>query len=390
MRLNAIAMLAWLAMLATTQAAGEAQAAPRQIRAEAEAQNRELALENAHRTLIAMGVGYVVDAEVMGRNTSLISDWIVTRALSYVRTYTIESERPTYEDGWQVELSTEVTPLLEELLRDKTSRELILSWMKKPRLLVLVGETNIQDTTDTLSNAEGSLVARLTNAGFTVLDRGVGLQPEDSLAGPEQARQAALAAVSDLDSGTVDLVAIGVARSRSGTTPTSLRQSGMVSMQARLTLHLVDPARGEVLATRTHQITEPDINPRAAGRRALQQVARPAADSLMVDVIARVPQWRGSDRAVRLSIEGISFSEREEIQRQLGRLAGVKRVVFCGYQESSLKLLLDLEGTLDFLAAALGERKLAGQQWEVLREDWSSLRLQRAAEGKAAAGRENP
>jgi len=103
------------------------------------------ALTGAKRDAVEKGLGVVVASETLVRNFQVADDRILSKANGFVKTYEELSSSQGPDGLWTVRISAVVTEILDELVKDQLALDLLISWVRHPRFMIMIDEVNIDD-----------------------------------------------------------------------------------------------------------------------------------------------------------------------------------------------------------------------------------------------------
>jgi ABC-type uncharacterized transport system ATPase subunit len=114
----------------------------------------DAALSAAKRNAVEKGVGVVVASETLVRNFAVAEDRILSKANGFVKTYEELSLSQGPDGLYTVVIQAEVTDILDEVVKDQLALDLLLSWVRHPRFMIMISEENIDDPTSIVADTE--------------------------------------------------------------------------------------------------------------------------------------------------------------------------------------------------------------------------------------------
>jgi hypothetical protein len=315
---------------------------------------RDAALEDALRRAVEQAVGTLVESETLVENYDLLSDRIYTRSKGYVQAYDILTEA-SEETIYRVSIRARVS--MHALEEDLDAVGVLMARMEKPRIMVMVGEGNIQNVNfwdhyvADISEAESEIVRQLREKGFYVVDAVTVRQNIE--------REQAIAAMTgDPEAASLlgrkhgsDVLVFGDAVA---TTGGSVARSDLLSCQASLNLRAVNTGTGEVIASASSDASAVHVNPTTGSQRAIRAAAETAAADLIRQIL---DQWRrdtGGMRTVGLHLTGISHEALNRLRQvMLENIRGLEDIRIRDFAEGQAYLEAEYRGTGMELAKAL-------------------------------------
>ncbi len=301
-------------------------------------QAREAAMHNAFRLAVEQVVGVAVESKTVVRDSELLNDRIYAKSRGFIKTYRILDEK-VESDAYRIKLFVSVSRYkLEQGLDDAG---LLIRKMGKPRIAVVVLESNGDSHSRPGGLIENHLVSTLGKRGYSLVDRQVMLavDKEAARSGGDHADAVVRAAAA----GGAEVVITGqaVARPAPALSGTNLRP-----VQVSATCRAIEVDTGELLATVASSQKELNVNPAAAGTEALQKAAVEIAESLNRQIIAAWTKRLTGIRTLKLTVHGIpqklGLQFQEDLKERIGR---VENLHDRGYRDHKLRLDLDVTGS---------------------------------------------
>ncbi len=325
--------------------------------------DREAAIEQAKRSAVERAIGVVIGGESLVRNYTLVYDRIISRTYGYVQSFDLLREEEQLDGLVRVVIRARVGEILDQILEDKLAMELLISWLEKPRVMVLIAEDNVGDKSSNV--AETTIAGALIENGFTVVDRDVLGAQGNPFALVNRFRETGGDIPAELASLDVQLVLAGRATASEGETPEVMRKAGMVSVQADISARLYRTDNGEVLATHNEHGARAHINPTSAGTGALKEAAAGVHAKLLADVVTLWSLRQANTVPVEVEVHGLSFSRREALIASLEEVAGVTGVFERGFMNGIQRCMVEFEGRATDLAGLIDGLTLGDASWNV-------------------------
>ncbi len=301
-------------------------------------QAREAAIQNAFRLAVEQVVGVAVESKTVVKDSELLNDRIFSKSKGFIKTYRILDEK-VEADAYRIKLFASVSR--HKLERGLDDAGLLIRKMGKPRIAVVVMESNVDARSRPGGLIENHLVNTLGKRGYSLVDRQVmlALEKEAAKAGSDYADAVVRAAAA----GGAEVVITGQAVAR---TAPALSGTNLRPVQVSATCRAIDADTGESLATVVSNQKELNVNPAAAGTEALQKAAVEIAESLNRQIIAAWTKRLTGIRTVKLTLHGIpqklSLQFQEDLKERIGR---VEDLHDRGYKDHKLRLDLDVTGS---------------------------------------------
>ena len=313
------------------------------------------ALTAAKRDAVEKGIGVVIASETLVENFAIVQDRIISKANGFIKTYTEVSSSQGPDGLWTLQIRAVVTDILDELVKDQLALDLLLSWVRHPRFMVMLSETNIDDPNSTVASTE---IGRLLGAkGFDIISP----QQSDAL------RQrnidlatfqgdAALAAGMAAEFGAEYLI-IGEAVSKA--IPVPIPGTTRLSGQANITARVVRIDNAQIIAQETFHGKSTHIDAHTAGINALKKAGAKLAEYLMVETVRRWSSEQSNARNITLKVSGLSYQGRREVINFLNNsVEGVQAVDQRSFAAGVVTLAVKFGGSNEDLGAQLDGQDL--------------------------------
>jgi Flagellar assembly protein T, N-terminal domain len=333
------------------------------------------AIEDALRRAVEQTVGTIVESESTVENYQLLSDKIYSHSSGYVSGYKVLSETP---DGkmLRVKISAEVQTA--NLQNDLAAIGLLQRRMKYPRVAVMIAEDNVMNTnfwqmySVSNSQSESTIIARLKEKGFNVVDPGSirkSVSETDGKAAMEGNNDAAEKVAAKTGA---EILIVGQATSNKAAD--NIAGSDLLSMSSTLNVQAVKAGTGEVIAQASGQGTAAHINEVAALQQSLQKASDEVADLLIRGILDSWQRESSGTRNLVLQLEGASSSDLNKIKTGLERIRGVTEVVVRNFSNGSADLDIQAKTDAMDLSSAISKDGIPGVRLVLLES--SADRLQ--------------
>jgi hypothetical protein len=267
------------------------------------------------------------------------------------------------DGSFTVKIKAQVTEIVDQVVKDQAALDLLLSWLNRPRLMVMISEDNVGDLTTQVTETE--MTQTFLDKNFEMVDK----SQIDKIRGSEQAvnalsGDAAAAAALGAEFGA-ELVIIGKAKT---TIAEGMSQmlGGMNSAQADVSARAIRTDTGEILALATMHGKGVHIAKSTAGTNSLQQAGKNLGDYLLQQIVKKWSQETSSTMKVQLVISGIDFGGLKKVKDALpAKITAIKKVNQRSFAAGLARLDLDCEGSAEQLANVLSETSFEGFALEI-------------------------
>ncbi len=332
---------------------------------------RDKALENALRLAVEQAVGTLVESETVVENYQVLSDRIYTNSSGYVSSYDILSERS--EDAlYFVKVLAKVKT--SGLSNDLAAIGLLMSRVEKPRVAVMISETNAQQQTNyggtsvrtspgstvyqgymssytnNISQAESIIISAFQDKGFLVVDAGVirsKLEAQSAYAAfqGDNAKAASLA-----NSFGADILVIGEAL----LSFTQIPDTGMVTAHATMNARAVRAGNGEIVASSQGQGKAPHLDPTTGSQKALEKASQLLSRDIIGKVLKKWQEETSGSRMIAVNINGVNPESLSILKEQLkSKVRGVSQIYQREFSGSSARLDIEFKGNGNKLSEAI-------------------------------------
>lgn len=326
---------------------------------------RDRALDDALRRAVEQAVGTLIESETIVHNYQVISESIYARSAGFVKRYTVVSEG---QDGPLYKVSVSAVVGVGDVRNDLESLGLLIQRMSKPRVLVMIPESNIHDQvwwsqwSSSVGTAEAVVIQALRASEFTVLDAGAVKASID--------REAALRALEGDDAaaqavarqGGAEVIVTGVAVSDPG----GAVMGGMSSYQGTVNVRAVKADTGEILAVANGTGKAVHVSAVAGGNEALKQAASMAASELISGIGKQWAKEASGSRMIAVSVAGVPADLADDVADAIrGGVRGIVQVIQREIAGGAARYDVDFKGNGETLSRALGGLELEGGRLEV-------------------------
>jgi hypothetical protein len=320
---------AMAAQASTGKAGGGKTTGDKTITAEGSGSSKQDALLQAKRAAVEEGIGVVLSSQTEVENFMLKKDKVITQSYGSVRSFTVVKEEQK-GDTWHIKISAVVS--LDSITADLMALKILLISMDKPRTMVLIQEEGGQ-------NVESTVVDFLKGKGFDLVDpaQTAALMAKDDPFIRKAIEGDPVAAAKLGAENGAEYVVVGSVR-KSVLAGEVVKDTGMKSGQASLTLKVVNCSNGRIVASKSATGAAVHI----ADDIAKSQAATKAATTLM-------------DKKL---FEAIVTSFQDTVNNGANYEITISGVKSYGLQKSAAKVLEDTEGVVSVTKRSFGSGKL--------------------------------
>ena len=353
---------------------------------------RDGAVNDALRRAVEQAVGTMVSAETVAENYTVLSDRVYSKTAGYVKSYEVLSEMPETR-LYRVTVKADVSKA--DIQNDLSALGLLMARKNMPRVMVMVAEQNIGQTTyaywwdrsmttqTDMTITENTLMQKLGEKGFnvvdhTVADKTVELSSAYKIADltNDAARQ-----VGKLYGAEVVIYGKAYAKLRG-----SVLGTAMQSSMANISLRAVNTDNGAVLASTTANAAAAHPDEMTAGANALQNVTEQAADQIIAQIVERWSNEVSGAGLIQVTVTGdVTYSRlvslKDAVQAQVRGVRAIHQRSFEGQ-----KALLDVEfsGSAQDFADGVSRAEFKGFDVTVSGATQNSVSLEMTAAPAAA------
>ncbi|HXI04272.1 MAG TPA: flagellar assembly protein T N-terminal domain-containing protein [Candidatus Saccharimonadales bacterium] len=315
---------------------------------------RNAAIEDALRKAVEQVVTSLIDNDVATQNYQQLDTSIYSQAQGFVHKYDVLDWN---RKGALFTVTISATVAVGNIRDDLSALGLLIEAMRKPRVMVIIPETNVLDHgwwaawSTNVGTAEAAVIKALTAREFTVMDAPTVRSSID--------REAALRAIEG-DNTAAQRVAqqIGAEVLITGKAVAepagSVAGTQMNSYQATVTARAVKADTGEILGVATGSGKAVHLNATAGGREALEQAGAQVANDLLTQIAAQWAKEVSGSRMIALSISGMTKQMFDDLVALMKtRVRGVVDVYLRDFAGETGRLDVKFLGDAEQLSHAL-------------------------------------
>jgi hypothetical protein len=304
--------------------------------------NREEALINAKRAAIEKGIGMILLSQTEVENFMIKRDQIVTKTIGSVKSFDVLSE--TKDAGGYIEIKIKAVLSKSSMRSDLAAFHILLESMDKPKVMVLITESNVGNDEPSNSSAETAIIGFLKDPyEFDLVDPQVAASIRSSREKMAQVAGNPAEAASIGAKYGAEVVITGSAVSRKADGMTAAL-GGMVSVQADITLRAVNCTNGSIIGTADGHAAKVHISPNTAGNQALAKAATTAAGKLLDNIMKSWQNQLNNGVGLTVSVKNVSaFRQKKDIIATLQGIAGVSAIRERSWDAQSQILEIDVQ-----------------------------------------------
>lgn len=323
---------------------------------------RDRAIDDALRKAVEQTLGTYIDAQTKVENYMVVEDRILNWSRGYVKNYQILSEGKKTPETYEALIQATVD--MTNLASDADAVQNLLQGMGNPRVMIMIDESNVGETSTQYHYFEVNMTASETAMNNKFLEKNFSVVDPATIRSNKQ-RDAIVAAINGdtkaaqslaqaLDA---EVIITGKAIAK---VATGINLGGMKSCQANLNARVVDADVGTIIATSSKHAAYPHIDEVTGGTMAIEKAANALADELITKILEK---WRSrfySLNDVKLIITGLeSYTEAANFKNALQFTArGIKMVNQRNVAGGTAEFDIKISGNAEQLARELDQRAI--------------------------------
>ncbi|MCI0494726.1 hypothetical protein L0Z72_06930 [candidate division KSB1 bacterium] len=321
---------------------------------------RDQAIDDALRKAVEQTLGTFVQSSTLVENNMVVEDNILSWSNGYVRSYRVIQEGAP--DLANYEVTIEAIVELANLKNDWESVQNLIQRMGNPRVMFMVEEQNIGESTNRfdylsvdMNITETTLLDKFISNGFECVDPATvrqNIEQDQAMAVLQGNTQMAAALAKNLGA---EVVITGKAVAK---VATGINLGGMKSCQANITARVIKADVATVIATSSQHAAYPHIDEVTGGTEAIKKATNKMADEL-IDKITK--KWKDEfyqATSVKMVVYGFtSFDQLNNFKNTIKFLVrGVKDIYSREMKGDMAEMDIKITGNANQLAREL-ERK---------------------------------
>lgn len=323
---------------------------------------RDQAIDDALRKAVEQTLGTFIQSSTLVENNMVVEDNILSWSDGYVRNHKIIREGKTDPTTYQVTIEAEVE--LANLKNDWDGIQNLLTKMGNPRVMFMMDEQNIGESTDRyhylsvdMNNSETALINKFIENGFECVDPATvrqNLQQDQAIAALQGNTQMAAAIAKKLGA---EVIITGKTIAK---VATGFNFDGMKSCQANITARVIKADVATIIATGSSHAAYPHIDEVTGGTEAIKK----ASDKLASELINKITQkWKDEfykSTTVKVVVHGAkSFTQINDFKNTVKYLIrGVKDIYSRDIIGTTAELDVKITGNANQLARELEKKDL--------------------------------
>ena len=328
---------------------------------------RDKALDDARRKAVEQAVGAMISSSTVTENFELLEDKIFSQSAGYVRSYVVVDESRDGDGIYSVTIDCEVSA--GKIDSDLAAIQNLLAQKEMPRVLVMVSEQNIGQTEGGWWSNSGAAISLdvVDNTIFSTWSaKGVKFVDRQVLEGKIRAGAAASGDIANdiaKEFGSLcgaDIVIVGraIATDIGNTYP----GSKLRTLQANTSLRAITVNNAEMLAAVTTTKSASHLNAVTGGTKALELVAKKAAEELLTKVLDRWSRDVGGASALNLTFNGVKKSKQLRLLKTYltNEVRGVENVIQRSFKKGKALFEVKYKGSMQQLIEELEEKTFPG------------------------------
>jgi len=341
---------------------------------------RDQAIDDALRKAVEQTLGTFIQASTLVQNNMVVEDNILAWSDGYVRSHRIISEG--LADASTYEVNIEAVVELANLKNDWESVQNLLNRMGNPRMMFMIEEQNIGQSTNRfdylsvdMNITETTLLNKFIENNFECVDPATvkqNIKQDQALTILQGNTQLASAIAKNLGA---EVIITGKAVAK---VATGINLGGMKSCQANVTARVIKADVATVIATGSQHAAYPHIDEVTGGTEAIKKATNKLADEL----IARITQkWKDEfykATTVKMVVHGVtSFSQVNDFKNTLKFfIRGIKDLYNRKITDNLAELDVKITGNADQLARELERKDLDRFQVKIIGLTMNKITLQ--------------
>jgi len=353
---------------------------------------RDGAVNDALRRAVEQAVGTMVSAETVAENYTVLSDRVYSKTAGYVKNYEVLTEMPETR-LYRVTVKADISKA--DIQNDLSALGLLMARKNMPRVMVMVAEQNIGQTTyaywwdrsmttqTDMTITENTLMQKLGEKGFNVVDHTVADKTIELSSAYKIAdlTNDAMQKVGQIYGAEVVIYGKAYAKLRG-----SVLGTAMQSAMANISLRAVNTDNGAVIASTTANAAAAHPDEMTAGANALKNVTDQAADQIIAQIVERWSNEVSGAGLIQVTVTGnVTYSRlvglKDAVQAQVRGVRAIHQRSFEGQ-----KALLDVEfsGSAQDFADGVSRAEFKGFEVTVSGATQNSVSLEMTAAPAAA------
>jgi len=325
------------------------------VQAEGFGISKEDALLKAKRDAVEKGIGTVLISHTEIKNFELQKDVILSRTIGSVKKYDILNEK-TESDG-TVFLQINAWVAIASIKSDLGALKILLESMDKPRMMVLIQETDAKV-------AENTILTFLKDKSFDLVDAAsvaALLNMKNELIDSAVQGDPGAAAQIGAENGAEYVIVGSVTKSLKETK--LLSDSGMISGQASISAKVINCSNARVVASNTASGAAYHVSDKVAMANASQKAAEKLMDrKLFETIVATFQDMINNGFSLDVTVNNVpNFKTQKSVRAFLGDLPNIVSVTKKAFGGGKLRLTVLYKGSADTFSEFVDGKTAAGK-----------------------------
>lgn len=316
--------------------------------------SRQDALLQAKRDAVAQGIGTLLVSETEVRNFMLQKDFVVTKTMGSVKSYSVLTERSSSPGDWYVQIEAEVS--LATIKTDLMALQILMESMARPRMMVLIGGQESKQVQNIISDyltakhfdlVDPATVAVLAGRDESLIQQALKGNPlAVARLGAENGAEYVLTGATELFTVKHDMLAA----------------SGLASIRTSLTVKVIDCSTGAVAASKSVSSVAAHLSPETARLASVEKAARKLMDEkLFEQIVSSFQNMVNNGFPINVLVKNVTdYALQKKIRQRISEtdsMAVHKR----GFGGGELTLNVVYRGNADSFCEAI-DSKLVGDK----------------------------
>ncbi len=318
---------------------------------------RDIAITKAKIDALEKSVGVLLSSKSVVENYMTISDKIIKKSNGFVKKYKIVKEKQYKEDGlFEIEISAEITDILDKLIQDKIALKFLLSEIGFPAFSVVM--LNSQYERDRAT--EGLIKKKLLKMGFKL--KHVSVKDIDDM--------------DEFKKKGIDFVLRGSIDYETVSLENIYNIKSMKSFQTSLECEVINTSSSEIISSEVLTGKAAHISEKTAKIKALEKAIPKLANYLILESVGK---WSGevaeSLNEIDFTITNISSLNGEIIfKKLLTNFNGVESITDKGYADKVQNLFIKTYFTPSDIADLIRKNSdLRNFKFDIIKKDRKNL-----------------
>ena len=341
---------------------------------------RDQAIDDALRKAVEQTLGTFIQASTLVQNNMVVEDNILSWSNGYVRSYRVIQEGSP--DLANYEVTIEAIVELANLKNDWESVQNLIQRMGNPRIMFMVEEQNIGESTNRfdylsvdMNITETTLLDKFIANGFECVDPATvrqNIEQDQAMAVLQGNTQMAAALAKNLGA---EVVITGKAVAK---VATGINLGGMKSCQANITARVIKADVATVIATSSQHAAYPHIDEVTGGTEAIKKATNKMADELIEKITKKWKDEFYQATTVKMVVYGFkSFDQLNNFKNTIKFLVrGVKDIYSREVKGDMAEMDVKITGNANQLARELEKKDLDKFQVKITGLSMNKITLQ--------------